>query len=215
VYFERWQRRVGDGRGEKYLAMVRREMSPHNRTDDRPIDNGRVDGRCSCFDRYRTRRSVFVVMGNFFAQAVDRDVNSLPSYSGATGAGCAALVDHALSMGDLDQVRYDVVSMLDMVGLVGHIKPSEGADDMHWMIDISTHPWLENKPLLGAWSKLSLSYEGDGLRGMEWDGQSWDIIENSFTMDELRHLLGLSRGTVEVIREASKFSDGCRLDSKL
>lgn len=202
VYFERWQRYSNDGHGNSYFAMRKRIPS------SAPIQ--RNQEKCSCQD-YQSRESIVIIVGNFFAQAIDRDVKNLPNYDDASSGGCAGLVDHAVQSGR----RSDAIAMIDMIGLVGRIRNDE--DNDCWKIDKCTHPWLIGTSFLLPTSRIDIVCDSLGkVLEVVWDGVAWDVVECSHSVREIEDMFRLSNAHVtRTLRSEDRSTVAKISDSKL
>ena len=175
VYYERWARHAGDSGGSKYLAMRRKSGCP--------VQARRL-GLPSTPD------ALFVVVGNHFALAVDRPEPLL--LPGEPGGGGPAHVDYALSHGKRDEAL-NYLSLEGTYGQLWHQTPSQEEQEQpskapapSWTILRSMQPWKEGTCLYRAGEKVELEFGSDGvLRRVAWRGEEWDVLECSFSSDEL------------------------------
>eukprot|EP01038_Epipyxis_sp_PR26KG_P010087 gene10087-13554_t len=203
IYFERWQRIVGDSDGSKYLA-IRKVLSYNNNTED-DLESD----------------SLLIIMGNHFSFVNDRKMTSVvrlldgvADKSTIPKAGGGALVDFLLSLGS--EGRVAAIDWLSVEGSFGLVKQEEAS----WVIQKSTHPWREGQPLMNSQGLnhdnkiyLTRNYgnQSNGvlkeinsdnsiipdfknqheLLSLHWKGSQWEIIENSFTIQELEELFNV------------------------
>lgn len=171
VYFERWCRYDNDSNGTFYLACRRMVGCPIQAQKE-----GRVP----------ERDGVFIVIGNHFAMAIDRP-QPLPSFEGSKGPAGPALVDYALSVGDRDSaIRY-----LDLEGSYGCVSGG-------FRVVKSTHPWKEgkcvfsnsngNKTTGGDSGEVQMTWEGNSLQSLRFNGFSWAVMECSFSRSGVEQL---------------------------
>ena len=181
VYFERWDRRPGDGGGKKYLALRKRTGCP---------------AEAKRLGLPQVQDAMLIVVGNHFALAVDRP-QPAPTFLGAPGPGGPALVDHALLVGD----RAAAEQYLNLEGSFGQLLSgdSDSVEMPDWKIVRSTHPWREGARLfesslgvsgdVGYSDTVRLSWKGRGtqreLSSVLWRGFEWDALECNYTEREL------------------------------
>lgn len=172
VYMERWQRFEGDSMGKKYFAAMC------------------LTGAPGC-----ERQSIFVIVGNHFACARDRPF--YPDFYRAHGPGGPALVDHAVIVGNRESAEV----YLDLEGSYGMV--FNNSSSKKWTIMKCTHPWLEKRQLISErdnsfYLKLSdrrLSNDDiprPDMLSLSWEGQQWDVLENSFSCAELHDMFGIT-----------------------
>ena len=126
------------------------------------------------------RPAVLCVVGDHFAFTEDR--RELPNFEGATTGGCASLADWAWTKGD----RKSLEALLSLEGSYGRVSTG-------WKISHSTLPWREGSVLLQPGQVKLAKVNSDGSVGsVLWSSQEWIVFENSFTLDKLSHLLGVS-----------------------
>jgi hypothetical protein len=173
VYHERWERRSNDSDGKRYLAIRRRSICPY---------------KAFAQGLPAVRESLLVLVGNWFAYVADKKIAELPdfaTYSGPSSAGCAALVDHALSTHD----REAAIRMLDLLGAVGEVGSSSSSSSSPWEIIHCTHPWMENTSLIDSKTRMLIQLDGRGLcECLHWNDDIWDVLENSYSVAELQEI---------------------------
>ncbi|CAM9206172.1 unnamed protein product, partial [Ectocarpus fasciculatus] len=159
VYFERWARRDHDSMGEKYFAARRKCRIGSSESSDI------VD-------------AILVVVGDHFAVAIDRP--DIEFANGEGRGGGPAWVDFLAEGGENCRKRLE--AYLSLCGIYGRLNINT---DKPWVVNKSTHPWLEGSPFLRPGSaKFSKTDEGSATV-LHLDGFEWTVLENSFSESEL------------------------------
>lgn len=192
LYYERWARILPIAKqSSKYLAI--------RRIRECPI-------AAAAAGRKPERDAIFVVVGNHFALAVDRDYTSLmwhyERYSKVAvlnpcKGGGGSFIDYILDKDNNIESRREVAEeYLNLEGSYGQIVPykaTPGTMQYSWKITQSTHPWKEGSSVFES-GDISVSYENIGQTTVKPVSIDWkeygqfEVLECSFSPKELEML---------------------------
>lgn len=156
------------------------------------------------------RDAVIIIVGDHFALAIDRPAVDMSLLDPVhvkkhCGGGGAMFVDYLLCHSPLEtsQAMTAARDYLDLEGSYGLVQPA-------WIIQQSTHPWLEKAHLISVMDTVSFIPDGrssTGIQAMHWssntrDGSrphcygAWEVLECSFTIEELNSMFQPSEESI-------------------
>jgi len=140
------------------------------------------------------RESLFIVVGNHYAMIIDRQrIASFKEYSGSVG-GTSILVDFAID-NKYPSYREDVESFLDLTSIYGQIYSLDTSmNQPDWKIMKCTKPWMEGENLFPK-NSIKLQYEegNNKIKFLILEGCNWEILECSFSNNEIKKIFGLNK----------------------